>query len=349
MGRSRRNVVKKAVLVCFAVFMTAALGGRFYRSVRVQEVPPTQASPSQPPRPTASVVLDISQSSANDSPALEPHAVSEQPDTRSDIEISVHPIEQFRNDLTNTLAQRLIAVYPRLPDLNHEAVGQVDPAYRDSVFQFLDAANQATDAQKPAMLLAADLMLQAVWCPLEPKIECDQLRTRFAEHKLTLTYSELGGGSYYQHDLLWRVWHDFPETEWGERAFVLLLDWGWDTSGTCAKGSDQFREVIRQGELFLQQHRDSRYRDFVIHLVGQAYATWWSLSQQPTPAMADYVDPKLYQEGSEQARLKAIGYFEQVLQHSPGSLLGEYARQFLPILRQQQLTIDSYRFFCVYD
>jgi hypothetical protein len=72
--------------------------------------------------------------------------------------------------------------------------------------------------------------------------------------------------------------------------------------------------VICQGKSFLQQHPDSTHRDFVIHLVGQAYATWSSLSKQPTSAMADYVDPNVYQEGSEQARLKAIGYFEQVLE-----------------------------------
>jgi hypothetical protein len=65
--------------------------------------------------------------------------------------------------------------------------------------------------------------------------------------------------------------------------------------------------------------------------------------------MADYVDPKLYKEGSEQARLRAIGSFEQILQLSPRTLLGEYAGQFLPTLRQKQLTVDGYRFFCVYD
>jgi hypothetical protein len=33
--------------------------------------------------------------------------------------------------------------------------------------------------------------------------------------------------------------------------------------------------------------------------------------------------PMSTKEGSEQARLKVIGYFEQVLEHSRGSLLGE--------------------------
>jgi len=69
------------------------------------------------------------------------------------------------------------------------------------------------------MLLAADFMLQALWCPSEQKIQCDQLRDQFAEHELTFAYSELGGGSYYQHDLLWHFWEHFPATEWGERVF----------------------------------------------------------------------------------------------------------------------------------
>lgn len=107
--------------------------------------------------------------------------------------------------------------------------------------------------------------------------------------------------------------------------------------------------MIRQGESFLQQHSNGPYREFVVQLVGQAYATWSSLSNAPTSDVADYVDPKLYKEGSEQARLKAIGSFEQILRLSPRTLLGEYARQILPTLRQQQVTVDGYRFFCVYD
>jgi len=77
----------------------------------------------------------------------------------------------------------------------------------------------------------------------------------------------------------------------------------------CAKGSDQFRDVIRQGESFLQQHPNSEYRPFVIHLVGQAYATRWTLSNEPTAAMADYVDPKPYKEGAEQARAEGDWVF----------------------------------------
>ncbi len=50
-------------------------------------------------------------------------------------------------------------------------------------------------------------------------------------------------------------------------------------------------------------------------------------------------------EGSEQARLKDTEYFEQLMQRSPEDSLDEYAREFLPSVRQRQLTVESYRFF----
>src|SRR6266568_7342550 len=345
------RIARKPVLVILAVLVTAALGvaGWEHRYSRSQGVPPTPARPSQPVRPIAVLLTDSSRTPANAGSDLNATEANEQTDTRPDREISIHPLDQFRDDLRKALSQELAPTYPQLPDLNRETGNDLDQDYRDSVFRFLDAAEKRPEAEQPAMLLAADFMLQALWCPSEQGVRCDQLRNQFAEHQLTLANSQLGGGWYYQHDLLWRVWQRFGSTKWGEQAFILLLDLGWDTSGMCAKGSDQFREVIRQGESFLQQHPNSEYRPFVVHLVGQAYASWWTLSNDPTAAMVDYVDPKPYKEGAKQARPKAIGYFEQILQLSPGTLLGEYARQMLPTLRERLLTVDGYRFFCVYD
>lgn len=107
--------------------------------------------------------------------------------------------------------------------------------------------------------------------------------------------------------------------------------------------------MIRQGESFLQQRPTSPRRAAILLLVGQAYATWWSLSNETVDSpVADYVDPKRYNEGAEQARLKAIGYFEQVVQLAPETKFAEYAHQILPALREQQIQ-NTYKFFCVYD
>ena len=121
-----------------------------------------------------------------------------------------------------------------------------------------------------------------------------------------------------------------------------------DTSPTCEKGPEQFREVIRQGESFLQQRPGSPQRAVVTLLVAEAYATWWSLGNETRGEMSDYVDPKQYQQGAEEARIKAVSYFEQVAKLTPESRLGQYARQVLPALRDRE-ALDNYRFFCIYD
>jgi hypothetical protein len=57
---------------------------------------------------------------------------------------------------------------------------------------------------------------------------------------------------------------------------------------------------------------------------------------------------KQFQEGAEEARSKAVGYLEQVLQLAPETELGEYARRALPHLREKHV-LDNYKFYCVYD
>jgi hypothetical protein len=274
----------------------------------------------------------------------------EQMPVRSRFEISLDPMQEFQQELRKALLHDLVPAFPELPKfLGDPMAKSPDSAHERFAFQLIDAAGNAASDQRPAILLAADLVANDVWCPSENKERCNQLRSQFALHKLSLEYSELGGGFYYQRDLLWRVWQQYPETDWGERAFVVLLELGWDTSNTCAKGSEQFREVIRQGESFLHQRPASPHRAAVLLLVGQAYATWWSLSNEPADSpMADYVDPKRYNEGAEQSRLKAIRYFEEVAQLAPETKFAEYARQILPALRAKQIQ-DTYKFFCVYD
>jgi hypothetical protein len=178
---------------------------------------------------------------------------------------------------------------------------------------------------------------------------CARLQKDLARYDLKLDNDELGAGLYYPHDLLWRIWREYPETAWAERAFVLLLDSGWDTSATCAKGSDQTKEVIRQGESFLQNRPSSTYRGVVTLLVAEAYASRWSLSNEPAGGeMFDYVNPKDFREGAEEARVKAISYFEKVVQLAPGTSLSRYALEVLPPLREKKI-LDNYRFYCVYD
>jgi hypothetical protein len=348
-----RNPSKIYFIVVAFVLLVAALstGGWFFLHSRMQEMPPPSARALPPTRPIARITVGQPATIApGTGPSSEWPSSEEQIPLRHRFEISLDPMQEFQADLRKALLHELAPAFPELPNfLGVQTAKSADPAYRRVVFKLLDEAGNAQADQRPAMLLAADLVAQEIWCPSETKGQCDLVRGEFTQHKMNLAHSELGGVFYYQRDLLWRIWQQYPSTDWGERTFILLLNQGWDTSGNCAKGSEQFREVIRQGESFLLQRTTSSHREDVILLVGQAYATWWSLSNETgSGGASDYVDPKRYHEGAEQARLKAIGYFEHVVQLAPETKLAEYARQILAGLREKQV-MEGYKFFCIYD
>ncbi len=59
--------------------------------------------------------------------------------------------------------------------------------------------------------------------------------------------------------------------------------------------------------------------------------------------MADYVDPKRYDEGAEQARLKAISYFEKVVRWRQGrSSPNTPTKSYLPCGNSKSRTLTSF-------
>jgi hypothetical protein len=335
----------------------ACAGGWFYYRSRLQDVPPPPARAPQALRPVARIMVAPQPSTAPSTntpsePASPPSNGSERPVFHLR---ERHQVEAFREDLKNKVLEEL---GPSFPELQTALSGREENTntlpHERVVFRLLDSEKNAPADQRPAILFAADLAASHLGCDMRDARnmttgDCARLRSELARYNLTLAYDELGSGPYYPHDLLWRIWREYPETEWGERVFVLLLDSGLDTSSTCAKGGDQTREVIRQGESFLQKRPSSPYRGIVALFVAEAYASRWSLSNEPAGSgMADYVDPKEFQEGAEAARTKAIGYFEEVLQLAPGTEFSRFALEVLPPLREKQI-LDNYRFYCVYD
>ena len=203
----------------------------------------------------------------------------------------------------------------------------------------------APPERRPILLLASDRLAARLTAPRESP-QWEQQRSQLATSGLNFQWDELAGGWAYSHDLVWKVWQEFPSTAWGEQAFLLLESHGWDTRVGCQAGSDQFRQVIQNGERFLQQHPRSRNRLEVLLNVAQAYETWWSLSK--ASGHDDYVEPANYQSGAEPARQKAIQLYQQLFQTALGAPQAAHARQQLPRLK---LGIDTLqrRFFCVYD
>src|SRR5262249_437214 len=178
---------------------------------------------------------------------------AEQVPARPHFQVSVDPMEDFRADLKSALIRQLSPAFPEFSKyIEMEGDKGADPELRTFTFQLLDATAKAPENDQPAMFLAADLLASKIWCGDENKEGCESVGRGVAQRNLTFAHEELGGGFYYSRDLLRRVWRDYPASDAGERAFVLLLELGWDTSGVCAKGADQFQEVMRQGETFLK-------------------------------------------------------------------------------------------------
>ena len=161
------------------------------------------------------------------------------------------------------------------------------------------------------------------------------------------------GGLDYRGDLLWRVRREFPETEGGELAFLELERRGWYTATgeDCPPNPDLFREVIERGEAFLTQHPQSDFRREVVYMLAVANETWWSSARAPSGdavvGAAPYPRREANARGAEAARLRAIGYYRDVVSSTPDSPEAAAALRRLPRL-ELKLDTGQRRFFCFY-
>jgi hypothetical protein len=251
---------------------------------------------------------------------------------------------------------RAVSVIVAAPQTNtHWKAEEVHAA----LLRLLTAAKTSPRDRQPILLLAADHLAWRL--PSEMTTDKSQAghwqewRTQLATLGVTYEESALSPDENpwaYTGKLLRRVWTDYGETDWGERAFVLLQSQGWDTGVECAAGTDQFRQVIQQGLPFLEKHANSPYQLDVQLAVAQAYETWWSLSQAPAPGQAltaeegSDANPQQYQEGAEAARQQSIARYEHSLQTAPQSDQAAYVRRQLPRLK---LGVDTgqRRFYCI--
>lgn len=269
------------------------------------------------------------------------------------------PDVSFVDSVDTSLANALGSQFARAAALLSDTDEQPDPdSYYDAITHLVDASRQAPLERRAALLLAADRLADRWPLPNSEKLpgsyasKTAKLKDSGAMH---FVWSQPGGAWVYQHDLLWTIWGDAPTTEWGQDAFFLLLERGWDTSGVCRKGSDRFRDVITQGESYLGKNPQAVNRMPVTYLVAQAYETWWSLSEwwscspvldpSPTPC-GPVAGAAKYRPGAAEARTKAIAYYDELEKADPATYGTPELRRHLARLK---LGIDTNerRFYCV--
>lgn len=228
--------------------------------------------------------------------------------------------------------------------------------FHDALVKLLASVKSSPRERQPVLLMAADRLAwrlpQVMTDDKSSNGEWSEWRAQLAKFGVIYQESAVSPAENawtYNGSLLQRVWTEYADTDWGERAFLVLLLHGWDTGVDCAAGTDQFGAVIQRGLEFQEKHPKSPYLLDVKLAVAQAYETWWSLSQAPTGEEVSEVDadvqPAKYREGAEAARQKAIASYEEFLQTAPQSDNAAYARRVLPRLK---LALDTgqRRFYC---
>ncbi|MDE3137791.1 MAG: hypothetical protein KGL59_14525 [Acidobacteriota bacterium] len=275
--------------------------------------------------------------------------------------LELQPSTVVEDQIDSRLSAALAKDFPTASEMLGDTDTQPSSdAVYDAASEMSRVALSATPELRPMLLLAADRLVSRWRLPEQQKLpsgldaRVKQLGSTAGAH---FAWNSLDDSWSYQHDLLWSAWRAAPESEWGQDAFFLLLASGWDTSGVCHNGTDQFRTVIEQGQKFLASNPSSPLRLPVTYLLAEAYETWWSLSEWsscspvidlgPSPCRASPASAR-YQSDAEAARQQAIADYEALLASDP-SIYGT------PALRRRlarlKLGIDTNQrqFYCLYD
>jgi hypothetical protein len=259
-----------------------------------------------------------------------------------------HPV--IAGELEKELDELYIPPEKR-PETEPERI-KPERAVRTGLLRLLRETDQGDRSRRAAMLVAADdlsVRLGGLLMSRDPSFGevpgSDRIRRQLASFGVRYT----GPGHYSgelesDRSLLIRAWRQYPETPWGQRAFLMLQGIGCAVPEFGCDGPNCFLTVIQQGEKFLQEYPDTPLRKEQLYYLGLANDTWWSLSRaEPGDISAE--GAKVDRVSGERARLRAIGYYEQLLQLAPGSAEPSAGRLALPRLRLGLATGER-RFFC---
>ncbi len=211
----------------------------------------------------------------------------------------------------------------------------------EALVGLLRGAREGERERRAARLVAADDLAVRLSEVQAEASEVELVRQRLAAYGIRYVQP----GRNYDHSLLRRAWREFPETEWGQRAFLLLQQ------ASCSipdfGGLESFRGVIREGEQFLRDDPETAFRKEQLYFLAVANETEWSLSRavpgDPT-AEGSHVD----EASAERARERAIALYEELNRMAPGSEEADAGRLVLPRLKLK-LGTGQRTFFCYTD
>ncbi len=243
------------------------------------------------------------------------------------------------NNVARDAERRLAeALRERFPDaaaaMPHDLVPQHQAAIRRGLVQVLDARGAAAAEDQALLTFAADRLARKLWVQSPaPHRELAPLLRRGLRF-VSRPDSDL---SVYNGALIGDVLHKWPETAWGQLAFLTRLYEGW--SEGCDSGA--FVPVIRQGDTWLRSHPDSPSRIAVLTAVARAYETKWALNGTFTTDARENARVVTAEEAA--ARIRAMRLYDELIQLAPQSQDAAYARRRIIQIRANMTTSqDAY-------
>jgi hypothetical protein len=202
----------------------------------------------------------------------------------------------------------------------------------------------------PAFLLFRNYLVRYLFIRgLENEISPEQ-REWLESRGIEYSDFDLGNVRHYEETFLQKLIDKYPDSSWGQFAFLEMLERGFDTSGMCRGGQNQWKRVLSEGAVFLEKYPGSEFVPDIRFYMGQAEETLFTLGTiKDNPFMeSSGLSWEQYADQSEYARKKAIGYYDEVLRSSQKSVYENYLKYVLPRLRAGFATGCHY-YFCFYD
>jgi hypothetical protein len=224
---------------------------------------------------------------------------------------------------------------------NRPSGTQVATTFRD----WLTAAKSRSAGQQAVALVVGDRLLDFLshnGVPLGKAAQAE-LTSLGANY----VHNELAGGDVYAHGLLKEAKELAPAGPSADTVLLYQMERGFDETGMCSAGAEEFSQVIQQGESLLVGARTlpSATLSSLHFMVGDAYATIVWLAKTTD---SEYHDPKKYQQMAESARAKALEHYRAAFRLERGTARAQKAWKEAWRLAAG-LSPTSERYFCVYD
>jgi len=225
--------------------------------------------------------------------------------------------------------------------------GQNRPSDTEVVATFRDwltAAKSQAAGQQALTLLAADRVLD--FLDHNGVLVGEAARAEMKSLGADYVHDELAGGDVYAHGLLKQAKAVAPPGPSSDEVLLLQMERGFDETGACSAGAEEFSQVIDEGESLLAGARTlpSSTLSSLHFMVGDAYATivWLATTDD------EFHDLKKYQQTAESARVKALEHYRAAfnLEHGTARAQKTWEEAWRLAVGLPPL---SGKYFCVYE